>query len=280
MDKLRPLHQRLGKAKPGEWLAEHHEDGQTFDAYRASDPVIPDKKRRVLHVQPLGDLTATQRRIITRTADYMARFFNLEVRTREDLAMALIPSRARRVHPTWGDKQILSTYVLEDLLQPRLPDDAMAYIAFTASDLWPGHNWNFVFGQASLRDRVGVWSLYRNGNPDESPESFRLALLRTMKIAVHETGHMFSLPHCTAYECSMGGTNSLDESDRSPLWLCPECMAKIAWATGADPVARYRKLAEYCRAEGLTAEEAFFVQSIAALDPAAPGPSAAVDGGK
>jgi archaemetzincin len=67
----------------------------------------------------------------------------------------------------------------------------------------------------------------------------------------------------------MGGVNSLDELDRSPLWLCPECMAKIAWATGADPVARYRKLAELCKAEGLADEEVFFVQSIQALEAAA-----------
>lgn len=266
MDRLRPLHQRLGKPKAGEWLAEHREDGQTFDAYRASDPIIPDMKRRVLYVQPLGDLTATQRRIITRTADYMARFFSLEVRTREDLPLSLIPARARRVHPTWGDKQILSTYVLGELLQPRLPGDAMAYIAFTASDLWPGQNWNFVFGQASLRERVGVWSLHRNGDPEVSPASYRLALLRTMKVAVHETGHMFSMPHCTAYECNMGGSNSLEESDHGPLWLCPECLAKLAWATGADPLTRYRQLADFCKAEGLVAEEAFFLESIAALE--------------
>jgi hypothetical protein len=46
-------------------------------------------------------------------------------------------------------------------------------------------------------------------------------------------------------------------------------MAKIAWATGADPVARYRKLAELCKAEGLADEEVFFVQSIQALEAAA-----------
>jgi archaemetzincin len=46
-----------------------------------------------------------------------------------------------------------------------------------------------------------VWSLARNGDPTESPEAFRIALLRAMKIAVHETGHMFSLEHCTAYRC-------------------------------------------------------------------------------
>jgi archaemetzincin len=59
--------------------------------------------------------------------------------------------------------------------------------------------------------------------------------------------------------------NSLEEGDRAPLWLCPECMPKIAWATRADPVARYAKLAAFCRDNGLRAEAAFFDKSIAAL---------------
>ncbi len=90
-------------------------------------------------------------------------------------------------------------------------------IALTTSDLWPGKGWNFVFGQARLRERVGVWSLYRNGDPDESEGAFRLCLLRTIKTATHETGHMFSLRHCTKYECNMCESNNSEESDRSPM---------------------------------------------------------------
>jgi archaemetzincin len=142
----------------------------------------------------------------------------------------------------------------------------MAYIAFTASDLWPGEGWNFVFGQATLRDRVGVWSIQRNGDPDESPAAFQLALLRTLKIAMHEAGHMFSIAHCTAYRCLMAGTNSLEESDRAPLWLCPECMAKIAWATHADPVLRYLRLAQFCDAQGFRNEATFFRRSARVIE--------------
>jgi len=169
--------------------------------------------------------------------------------------LSAIPARARRVHPAWGDRQVLTTYVLYDVLLPELPSDAAACIALTASDLWPGPGWNFVFGQASLRERVGVWSIYRNGDPDESEEAFRLCLLRTLKTATHETGHMFSMLHCTLYECNMCGSNHREESDRRPITLCPECVAKVAWATGADLPERYRSLEEFARANGL-AEEA------------------------
>ena len=38
-------------------------------------------------------------------------------------------------------------------------------ISFTSTDLWPGEDWNFVFGQASFEKPVGVWSLHRLGDP-------------------------------------------------------------------------------------------------------------------
>jgi hypothetical protein len=42
------------------------------------------------------------------------------------------------VHPDWGNAQILSTYVLDKVLKPGLPDDACVLLALTAADLWPG----------------------------------------------------------------------------------------------------------------------------------------------
>jgi archaemetzincin len=265
--RLRPLHVKKRPPHPGEWMAEHPEPGQTFARYRREDPVMPDLeagpgKRHILYVQPLGPLGATQRHVVEVAAEYLERSFGLEVRMQGELGLDLVPPEARRIHPDTGGAQILTSWVLDRLLEPRLPADAAASISFTASDLWPGEGWNFVFGQASLRDRVGVWSMNRLGNPDGA---YRDALVRTLKIAVHETSHMFSLEHCTAYECVMNGANHLDETDRSPLWSCPECTAKIAWATGGDPTSTFDRLAELCEREGLHDEERFFRRSAAAL---------------
>jgi archaemetzincin len=265
IEKLAPLHPPLGAPQPGDWLAHHDEAGQSFAAYRRQRPTLPDERRHTLYVQPLGDLSPTHRRVIELTADYMGRFFNLPVKRQPDLPLAIIPPEARRVHPTWGDAQILSTYVLDDVLRPRLPQDAAAYLALTASDLWPGEGWNFVFGQASLRHRVGVWSIYRKGDPTESEAAFTVVLRRTLHTAVHETGHMFSIQHCTAHPCVMCGSNSLDESDRRPLWLCPQCLAKISWGMKIAPVDRYRSLFAFAKRHRLEAEERFFEQSLQAL---------------
>lgn len=263
--KLTPLHKPLEKPEPGDWLAEHPEPGQTFAEYLCCNPVTPQGKRHIIYIQPLGDFTGTQRKIVTLTADFMGRYFNLPVKIKEDLPMSLVPEKARRINPYLGMKQILTGYVLDDILKPRLPEDAAAYIAFTATDLWPGRGWNFVFGQASIRERVGVWSIYRNGNPERSRADFQLCLLRTMKTAGHETGHLFSMLHCTLYQCNMCGSNHREESDRRPITLCPECLAKVCRATRSHPIERYKKLSEFFKKNGFKQEAEFCKQSIQAL---------------
>jgi archaemetzincin len=86
-----------------------------------------------------------------------------------------------------------------------------------------------------------------------------------MKTGTHELGHMFSMYHCILYECNMCGSNHMEESDRRPVWLCPECLAKTCWATGVQPAARFRKLAEFCKKHGFTAEQEFYEKSVKEL---------------
>ncbi len=259
------LHQPLGAPQPGDWLTTSEEPGQTFDEYLQNNPVRATEGRRRIYVQPLGDFDPAQRRVVTLTADFMSRFFGLPVEVREDLPLSLVPSSARRVHPEWGTEQLQAGYISMNILKPSLPEDAAALVAFTAADLYPGPELNFVFGQASLVDRVGVWSLHRLGDPAANELSFKLVLLRTMKIAAHETGHMFSIRHCTKYECVMCGSNHINETDRRPVELCPECMAKICWATDTDPLRRYAALAAFFAQHGYPAEQRFFETSIEAL---------------
>ncbi len=263
--RLVPLHKPLGKPNPNDWLARHSEPGETYADYVKGNPVRPDDRRRVIYIQPVGDFSPTQRKIVRITADYMGIFFQLPVRVRDGLPLSRIPERARRVHPQGGVPQILTTYVRDELLKPQLPGDAVALIAFTASDLWPGEGWNFVFGEASLADRVGVWSICRFGDPETSQDSFRLTLRRTLGTATHETGHMFSMQHCIFYECSMCGSNSLQESDRYPLWLCPQCLAKLCYATRADPDKRFRELIIFAKGQGLNEEAEFWQKSLAVM---------------
>jgi archaemetzincin len=263
-EKLEGLHHTLGPARAGDWLASHREPGQTFEEYLAVDPVTPKGARHKLYIQPLGEFTEAQRQVVTLTAEFLSLYFSLSVEILEDLPDSLVPQNRRRIGPL-GVEQLRTGYIRDEILVPRLPEDAAAFIAFTACDLWPGPGWNFVFGEASYHDRVAVWSICRFGNPDRGEEEFSKVLLHAMKTGAHETGHMFTIFHCTAYECNMCGSDSLEEAARHPLWLCPECMAKVCWATGADPVARYRKLSAFCGQHGFTHEHEFYQKSIKTL---------------
>jgi archaemetzincin len=256
------LHVRKVPPRPGDWLERHRESEQTFAEYRASEPNRPTAEHTTIYLQPVGEFDATQTRLLAATADLMGRFYGVPVTTLERIGLDGIPSTARRIHPTWGDHQVLTTYVL-DLLRSKRLDDAVAVLALTTSDLWPGEGWNFVFGQASLRDRVGVWSLYRQGDP---AKDFTTCLRRTLKTAAHETGHMLGIAHCVAYECGMNGSNHRAEADARPLWFCPEDEMKLWWACRLDPASRFARLAELAEARGLDSEGRFWRRSLAALE--------------
>lgn len=264
--KLTPLATRLGEPKPGEWLAAHKETGQSFSEYLRIRPNILTERRNKLYVQPIGDFADKQKELVTLSAEFLSLYFNCEVVTLAAMDESEIPASAKRVHPSWGGKQLLTTHILDNILAQELPEDAFAAIAFTTTDLWPGDGWNFVFGQAALRHRVGVWSLQRYGDPTKDDAAFRKVLGRTIKVATHETGHMFSIKHCIKYSCNMQGSNSLPESDTQPLALCPECHAKVLYATGAEPVDRYEKLIAFCRKHGMKKEADRFGKAKARLE--------------
>jgi archaemetzincin len=148
------------------------------------------------------------------------------------------------------------------MLPRRKPEDAVCLFGVTMADLYPGPRWNFVFGEASLRGGVGIWSFGRfyesfHGGED-TEESRRRALRRACRLVVHEAGHTFSIVHCVKDMCVMNGSNSLSESDSQPLHLCPECLRKLRWNRGFDVLARYDALAAFCERNGLAEEGRWF----------------------
>jgi archaemetzincin len=265
--RLRPLAAPLEEPEVGDWLAEHHEPGQTFPEYLAADPVRRDRDLTTIYLCLLGEFSEPQQQVVGLTQDYLGLFFDVPVVVRRRVPLSDLPARARRTHPDWGDEQVLSTYVLREVLGPDRPDDALAYLALTASDLWPGEGWNFVFGQANLRKRVGVWSIYRNGDPSNGEEAFRLCLRRTLATATHETGHVLTLKHCVAFACLMNGSNHQEERDSRPLHLCPICLRKLLWNLQAEPVPYLRRQEAFFRGNGLGEEAGWYARAVEALEP-------------
>ncbi|MBK8305082.1 MAG: hypothetical protein IPK98_17470 [Chloracidobacterium sp.] len=258
--KVEPFFKAMGKPGANDWLASHTEAGQTFEEYLDADPTKPTKERQKIYVLPLGTFDAKQQKLIGQTTEFLAAFYDLQVEQMPSRPLVTSHPNIRQNRLT-RTRQIKTGYILNDVLIPILPKDAAALIAFTADDLYPDESMNYVFGQGSLENRVGVWSLFRlDDHTDE-----RGFLLRTLKIAAHEMGHMFSMKHCTKYECVMSGTNHLGETDSRPIDTCPECMAKICWLSDTKPAERYTRLAEFCRKNGLTKEAEEFTRKAEAV---------------
>jgi archaemetzincin len=263
MQAVKPFFKPLPPPGPNDWLATFKEPGQTFAEYINSNPTIPTDERKTLYVLPLGTFTNRQVEVIRITSMYLEAFFGLDVKIlpQQSIKRPLL-IKNRRINAISKEEQIRTGYILDDLLKPMLPDDAAALIAFTSDDLFPDNSMNYVFGQASLGNRVGVWSLYRlDDNAD-----LKTFLSRTIKIAAHETGHMFSMHHCIAYNCVMSGSNHLAETDSHPIDACPECMAKVCWLSHALPAERYQRLERVCRENGLVKEADEFKKKYASVD--------------
>ena len=102
-EKLRPLADPLPSPRPGDWLAEHPEPGQTIAEYVDSRPVPKSDKLHTIYLCLVGDFTEAQGCILALTQDYLALFFDCPVQVNRRLPLDSIPARARHSRPSWGD---------------------------------------------------------------------------------------------------------------------------------------------------------------------------------
>jgi archaemetzincin len=264
--RLRPLARPLPPSQPGDWLSVYPEEGQTFAQYVKLRPKRRGGELTTIYLVLLGDFSPEQKNVLDITQQYLAVLYQAPVKVERELRLNVIPEQGRRLHPSWGTEQISTAYVLNETLRPQRPDDAIAYLCFTASDLFSNATRNYVLGEAQTWERIGVWSIHRNGDPAESAEAFRTCLRRTMHIAAHETGHILALKHCVAFECNMYGANSVSEIDRHPLHLCPVCLRKLIWNLDAEPGTYLAELAQYCREQDFIEEADWYAAAKGAIN--------------
>ena len=259
---------------PTDWLTLHNENGESFDAYRDSGANRPDATRRIIYLLPIGDFSDEASPPLDDLRAFAAAFFQLEVK----VLPAYVPHDLEfepRQNRHSGQRQVWTKGIM-DFLKTRLPADAYCLLGLTMTDLYPQRSWNYVFGQASLAERVGVYSFARYDPEffhEERGAHYRDAILqRSCKVLAHETAHMFGLPHCIYFDCVVNGSNGLTETDAQSPHLCPVCLRKLHFATGFDAVKRYEQLARFFHDRKLYEESDWTNRQLAKAAPPAARP--------
>lgn len=232
-----PDHWRpLPPPRTGEWRDVFPETAQTFAEYKAAAPVRADGKRTRLYVQPFLTRPARDPGLLERIRACLAAFHGREAR--------LLPARPLPLEAYDAKRRQVAIARLVPGLIRALPADGIFVLAVTDRDLFVGQL-PYTYGWGSLRLRVGAISTARLG------ESGPRRLPRAVALALHESGHLLSIPHCGFFPCLMNGARRLSEADRRPWPLCPVCRAKLCWNLGLEPLARYADLERAYTAAGL-----------------------------
>ena len=171
----------------------------------------------VIYLQPFGDVNYSTLNFLR---DKLSQKFSVECRTRERVDLteeAYDPAR----------KQHKSAVFL-DQLRVFLSRETSKCLAVVDVDIYaPGLN--FIFGEAEVRGRFAVISLFRLW-----PQFYGLApdtdicQERALKEAVHELGHTFGLGHCGNPTCVMHFSNSIDDTDKKSDSPCSDCQSTLA----------------------------------------------------
>jgi archaemetzincin len=234
---------RLGEPRPGDWLWEFKERGQTVAEYLQAGVNRKNTVRSRLHLQPYADLRPQQRSLIAAVRDHLQAFFDTEVVVLPE--RKLVPIWYHQARRQWdGDVAVRA-------LARQVPEDSLGVLGLMGSDLY-GLRLNFIFGVGLMRERAALYSLHRYDTRDE-----RLLTRRAVKVAVHEMGHVLTLKHCVFYRCVMNGSNSVAEMDAQPMHACPVCLSKLRANLRFDQRERYGRLEALYRRQGLTDEAAF-----------------------
>ncbi|XP_061471600.1 archaemetzincin-2 isoform X2 [Rhineura floridana] len=267
-----------------DWICSHPEPTQDFAQFY-HDPCrkMPTPQKNRIYVQPIGSFGDSR----VSTDVYMkwlkdygeAFYYGLTVRILGPVPVSHTGC-AFRVNEYTRNLQIHAGHLL-NYLKKQKPSDAFCIVGIMMIDLYPKDSWNFIFGQASLTEGMGIFSFARYDSefysanykgtlktakkllPSDysvfdgyyTPEITSKLLLRSCKTLTHEIGHIFGLHHCQWLQCVMQGSNHLEESDQRPLDLCPICLRKLQSALGFSIAERYKALQRWMEEEATGTEE-------------------------
>lgn len=224
----------MNKPSPGDWLHSHKENHQAYDCYKLPlyNEVTP--QRKTIYLQQFGKFNLD---FIKQLCNFCSVFYpKMEVKTLPILEFEKELATIKKRTNYYG-----SQYLAQDILaymEKRVPKDAYCVMGITLKDIYPGDNWNYVYGWAKYKARVGIFSFLRWDDEfaggEKNEIDWQKILYPSMRTMVHEIGHMFGITHCVYNRCLMNGFNHIDENYMNPLEFCPVCYRKIAKNIGFD----------------------------------------------
>lgn len=254
----------LPESKNNDWLTQHSESGQTFEQYLAKKPITVSEDRNVIYLQPIGKFTQEQQKVMDLNSEYIRLFFGLKTVVLETIGEDEIPKENKRIQ--FETQQLDASYIIDEVLKDKIPNDGIVMMALTAKDLYPRPDWNYVFGMASYSKRVGVTSIFRFSDTELTPQNYTQCLNRLIKTSTHEIGHMFTIAHCTHASCLMNGSNHMVELDSRPNALCSVCLAKLSWNLNFNNVKRLEKLISFCKKHQLNSDVLVLQKQLEAIE--------------
>ncbi len=250
---LLPCAQPLPPQSPCDWIPSVKPLPQSFPLYqRALSSGAANRfgarGRSKIYLQPLGEGVSSA--VLRVCASFLRAFY---VGCAIEVLPVLAVAGDRRVKARSRDhgKQYDANSILE-LLMPRVLRDAYALIAVSDFDIYSG-TWNFLYGLAKLKQRVGVFSFARYdphfwGDHDCTPAQRKeLMEYRAAKVMLHEVGHMFGLKHCVHMACLMQGSMHDEEAHKKPLFLSLVCLRRLRANMGFSLLPRFQALAALCK---------------------------------
>lgn len=177
------------------------------------------------YVRPLGDVSVDQ-----------VRFACKSIKERFKVECVVLRAHPLPANALDRRRNQYDADTLLDSLFRKAPDDAVGLVGVTNGDLFDRRHGRFVFGLASLIDRVAVVSLarYRGSWWGQSFDPERFAT-RYYKVLVHEVAHTLGLQHCERRTCAMRDDADIAALDASPQQFCTACQAAAAEGARLGP---------------------------------------------
>ena len=221
--------------------------------------------------------------LISELTDYLSRFFQLPVVLRKDQFSLKGYEGDRDEYE--GSVQYNIGWLIIDFLVPALPGDAYVHAGITMQDLMTRQE-GWITGVSGLADEELRCCLITtdgfNDTPSAAPSTSSSSsttssnhfLRRLISTFSHEILHALGFDHCEFFECLMNeGTESIEDNDKTPLYLCPLCSLKLEKLFEElrpfDPIKRTNDLLSFYERFHL-AEEAAHLKKIIQWSHAAP----------